>query len=349
MYLRLILLIFITAPCFGASVTKKLNKRRIVKIDEGADSGFTKGVRVCFYTANGRRAACGKVVKSKETLSYVRISKTKFFKRIKTGFEARLYQKSSNTGATNEVAGGGAHRNNVKIGYLFTAMSPTTYNNVLYDAPASTSATGLDSLWKKDIAVSGSLIGFYGEGEFAVGDTFAVAIGLRYVSNSATNAVSDYNLSVSSKFVESSQTGTALGFYSDFTFLDIAMTPSFFWRMSSGLDFDQSTVEFKADQKTDAGESTPIATYKSSITTASLRLGTNFNLLAIGPMGFILGANILVPLAEFGKSTTADVTDSQASQLSVGTEGANDDLANIIDHKKGSVGAQIYLSTYLSF
>src|SRR5690606_11184165 len=92
-----------------------------------------------------------------------------------------------------------SHRTNVKIGYLFTAVSPTTYNNVLYDAPDSTTQTGLDSLWKKDAAISSSIIGFYGEGEFAVGNTYAVAIGLRYVSNSATNAVSDYNLSVASK------------------------------------------------------------------------------------------------------------------------------------------------------
>ncbi len=343
-YLRLILIFFISGSSYGASVVKKISKSKVVKLDEGSAAGFDKGARVCVYSDSGKRAACGKVVKTAEDKSYVRISRKRSFRRVKVGMEARLYKKNRTSKQTDSTAK--EHRNNIKFGYLFTAMSPTSYNNVLYNAPTN-STQSLDSLWKKDAAVSSSVIGAFGEGEFAVGQSYAVAIGLRYIINSATNAVSDYNISEPTKFVESTQSGSAIGFYTDFTFLDVSFTPSFFWRLSSGLDFEMSSVAYEAIQKDDSGsENSTIATYKSSITTASLRLGTNLNLLAIGPIGFVLGTNLLVPLAEFGKSSTADVTDPQTSQISVQ---GDTDLINAVDHKKSSFAAQVVLGTYLSF
>ena len=234
LFLTLCFAIFLSSSVHAATVTAKSSKRRLVKIDEGAAAGFIKGAKVCIWNDAGKKVACGTVRRAKDNFAYLRVKSKKRLKRIKKGMEVKLY-KAPGSDPTESIAskknGGTDHRYNVKLGYVFTALTPSTYNKLTY-SPVSGS-TAQDSLWKSEGAASSSLFGFALDGEMGVGESMAVAFGLRYRLNRDFLAQSDYN-DVKTQYVDIKQTGSAIGLYSDFTFLDLDIGTTFFGALVQG-------------------------------------------------------------------------------------------------------------------
>lgn len=339
----------------AAQVTQVLKKRSAVRIDEGTSSGMARGNTICFFNQSGKKIACGKIRRANANSAIVGISKTRI-QRIRKGFEATVSGGKKTKGSSGKqivtLDIGLDHRTNIKGGYIFSVLTPSKYNKLTYNAPKDQTEK-VDSLWTQESTSSNSPIGFFAEGEFGIGERMALSIGLRYRYFRDFVPISDYNKEVTqrSRFAEVEQKASALGLYSDFTFLDIPFSPSFFFRMSSGLDIDQSSVEINASQKNDEGtENVNIASYKSSLTVLSLRLGMNLNFLIAGPLGVSFGINGLIPAAAFGKSASADVKDPQAdSNFSGGSKGASKDLIDAVGHDKSSFGAEIFFATYFAF
>ena len=96
--IALILLTFVTSEA-QATITKLLKKRRVVVIDDG---DVSKGDKVCFFNASGRKRACGKVVKVKEDKSYVKVKSKKRFRRLKKGMTHEVSGGSRGGGARAE-------------------------------------------------------------------------------------------------------------------------------------------------------------------------------------------------------------------------------------------------------
>ena len=65
------------------------------------------------------------------------------------------------------------------------------------------------------------------------------------------------------------------------------------------------------------------------------------------PVGARLGANLLLPLAEFGRATTITQNDAYTKRLPSADGEA--DLTKALGHKKSSFAAEIYIGVYLGF
>ena len=347
-------IVFFASGAYSATVTAVRTEKGIVKIDEGVAGGFKKGVKICFFNEDKKRLGCAKVAKSTPDYSLIRIKSKKLLARIKKGMTAEL-QNGAGVEASGEVTvaeGSSDFRNNLKLGYLFTAITPTKFNKLTYKAPSSASASGLDSLWEAESVTSRSLFSVIAEGEFGIGASIALAIGLRYRMFGAYEATSDYNTdpTLIEKYVALEQESSSVGIYSDFNFLSIAFTPSFIWNLSSGIDIDMPSVDFKATQKSDAGsDSVDIASYKSSMTLLSLRLGTDLTYV-LSPIGLIIpGITLVVPLTSFGDKESATVNDPQAAMLSAGQEGGKADLIKSVGHVKNSFALEVLLGASIIF
>lgn len=344
--------LFLTKLGAAATVTSINTAKKIIKIDEGVAGGFDKGAKVCFLNEANKKVGCARVGKSTPTHALIRIKSDKLLGKIQKGMAVELASGTAEVGTGEVTVAESTYdaRHNFKLAYILTAMTPTKFNKLTYAAPTTASASGLGSLWKKDSVTSMSLFAVVAEGEFGIGESLSMAIGLRYRMFGAYEAVSDYNTdpTLIEKFVSIEQKSSAIGFYTDFGLLNVAFTPSFHWKLTSGLDIDMPSVDFKATQKNESGtESVSIATYKSSMTLASLRLGTAFTFV-ISPVGLIIpGLNVVVPLAVFGAKESAEVADPQESMLS--SKNGEDDLKKSIAHTKNSVALEILLGTSIIF
>lgn len=367
----LFIAILIPTKAVEAAKVKAINKKKgLIKIDEGKLNGFIKKAKVCVFNKKGKKIACGRVRKANKKSAYVKISK-KRIKRVKKGYDVRLKTPKIPTIAGEDaaiIAAISDHRTNIKLAWLVSVLTPAVYNKLTYLPPYEknesdvyTIQSSADSIWKNEDSSSLSILGFVLESEFSVGDSAAMSVGLRYRAYRPFVAQADYipkteNLD---QFIETEQEATAIGFYADYTYLDIALGDAIFWRNAVGLDIDMSTQTFKAthkvapeDGKDPSGEELgEIAKATTKLTIASLRLGTNFNWMVFEPVGAILGLNLLVPLATFAESYSGEVSDPHVVSnevLGSGVDG-KDDLKEAINHTKASFGAEVILGAYFAF
>ena len=338
----------LSAPALGQKVVGKNKKRKVIRISGGKAKGFIKGARVCFFGKKGKKVACGKVVRAGGKASFAKVS-PKRFRRVRKGMTAKLQGAAGQAegalaDATDSVtqgstSGAPSHLTNFKLGYIISFLSPATYEKLTYSPPAADASEGsVGSLWKADSTSSLSIFGFIAEGDFGIGDSMAASFGLRFRYYRDFIAQSDYSATEKNLYVETEQTASAMGFYTDFTFLNIGTSGTFF-QMSSGLDYDMSTVEFKATQKDDDGEDVQgeIASATSSLSVISLRLGMDVGMTIFDPIGILGGINLLVPVAEMGASFSGKINDTNETLLS---GSGDEDLETALDHKKASFGAE---------
>jgi len=90
--LTTIMLVNITF-CKAAEVTKINQLKGQVFINEGKDTGFVFSAKVCFFSSSNKEMICGKVLRTTNSYSIIKIKDRRKTKRIKVGSEAILYQR----------------------------------------------------------------------------------------------------------------------------------------------------------------------------------------------------------------------------------------------------------------
>jgi len=348
-HFRTSLLAFACCLMFGETaaaqkVVRVMKERGVVALDVGTSAGFDRGAKVCIEARGNRVAACGDIVRAQANRSFVRIPQN--IERIRRGMTAKLQEGSAKS--TGTASTGGAHRRNIKGYYIFSAMTPASFNKLTYKAPEA--AGEVDSLWQVSEAASNSLIGFGGEIEFPITNSLSLALGGRYRFYRGAVIEANYDLinRNDALFVEIEQAGSAMGLWIDTYFYDLKFTDSVMLRFSTGLDIDMSEVTFKAERKNDndAADIVTVAESTSSLGLASLRLGSHFVFL-LGPVGLSTSLNAVVPLMAFSDSFSASGDDPNASNLAGGKELAAD-LQEQLAHQK-AMGLEILVGASLSF
>lgn len=333
----LIVLLLLSNSAYTAEVKKRLKKKRIM-ISEGKDSGFKKGVKVCIYK-DDEQVACGKVIKAKSKSAYVKIKKSKDFKKIKKGMEAKIDGDKGDDkkeGISPKVAGA----TNIKLGYILTPITPGIFNVPSYSDPQETT---VNTLWSADQVSSLSIFGITAEFGFGIGSSKAV-IGVRSREYKSFSVATDYT-SDSSNFAETSISGISVGGYFDFNYLIWnlgSMTVDF----GNGLDLDNTTVSLQTSHRDDADTiDNSLYTLESILQTVSLRTNLNINLF-LDPLGIQIGTTLLIPLSSAVSDTiiTSDTNNTYLSELT-----AEQDIRQAVDHRQGSVGLELNFSAYIAF
>lgn len=357
----------ISSGAWGATITAISKKKALIKIDEGTSAGFNKAVKACIYDEADKKLACGKVTKAKAKIAFIKVSKKVLKKlakgnivKVATGADAKGGKgEEDGTNPTQDSSGIVPHRTNFHVAAVPGFVAPASYNKLTYKPPFDADGTKQDSfntLWQSEGASSMSLFGVQIAGEFAIGQSNSISVGLRYATYREFVAQADYDTSDLEQYVETTETATAIGLFTDFTYYEIPFTNSFFWRNSVGLDIDMSTVTFKATHKSQDGDdegsdtATPLGdifTATSKLTVVSLRLGTNLNWTVFEPIGIVVGPQILIPITTFGANFSAKVTDPHATENSA--YDGETDLKEALGHKKASFGVQMLLAAYVAF
>lgn len=289
-------LLFLTLKSSDASaavVTKVSPKKKLVMIDEGTNTGFTKGVKVCFF-AEDKKIACGKVSKSKKTTAMVKVSKR--IKLVKQGQTASLdtglgASSSSSTGTSSTA---------LRFLYLpyFLPLTPATYNIVTYQGALSEQDASLWNIVSPYDTMT--LFSFGLEFEFS-----SLRLGAHYKAYTGYPVETDYDPQNSNLYTSSLLDATAMGGYVDYVL----------WRagdftLATGLDADMTTVSLITTRKDDNATEEEIELYKvsASSTILSLRLPLRYEPNFAG-MGLTFGVNLMLPLTSLGDSASATVND----------------------------------------
>lgn len=324
--LPFLLWLALTSPIFGASVEKVNRTTGTILIGAGKSDGLSKGDKVCFFNDNGKKIGCGTVRKLKKNAALVKVGK-KAAKRIKEGY------------ATDVKGGGGggpSGASKLKLAYILTPMTPASYNKLTYLPPDG--APQVDSLWAVTEKASNSFVGFGAEYELGLSGGNALAVGGRLRLYREFTSQADYD-GDPTHFAEVNQTGTAIGLWADYYFLKIGSL-----RLGAGADLDMSTQTFAAGFKTDAGDEQFLAEATTKATVISLRTVAAMELF-LDPIGFHIGANILLPLTS-SVSGSADVVDqANGGKLTVDP---NEDLLAAINHKS-QFGLELFLAAFIAF
>jgi hypothetical protein len=334
---------------WGASVKDVNTKKKIVGVDLEEDETAEVGTRICFLTPTGKDIDCGDVTKVKGTMVLVKVKSAKKLKRIKPGGAARVGEASE----TAEDDGGALPAKNVKAkkqpfriwGFYSPGLAtPTAYNKIGYAAPAAGETP--ETLWESDKKVSQTLFGAALQVGIPIG-SFSLNPGFRFRSFNPSVVDADYVQKQENPYVRTEQTGSAIGFWTDFQYLRIPFTSSMGLGLVGGLDFDMSTVTMKTTKKDDTG-ATPeadVVSATSKLTVVSLRLGATLDFMFVKVFGSALAFNIQVPLAETGRQLDASFEDGEDR----GLEDAKKDFEKKLGHGKNTVGLEIALGPVLAF
>lgn len=352
--LFLFLVVFATGQTDAATVKKRFKKNGGLMIDEGKNTGFTKGSEVCFYDNEDTEIHCAKVYKAKKTKAIIKIRKKKHFKKIKKGMTVKL--KNADTEQTQaKVASEESQQEgameatpstrgtNIKIGYVLSPITPSVYNVFYYGDP---NQTAVNTLWKADRTSSLSPVGFGIELGIAIG-SYDLNLGLR------SRAYKPFTISANytperAFYAETKLNADSQGVWIDFTWMK-AQFGTFSIDFGNGIDVDLSNLTMETTQKNDNDGGSEVTLYEatSNFTTISLRNNLNFNFF-FDPIGFQLGGSVLVPLSG---SLADDITvsDPQADQYLGGDNTPEEDVRAAINHRMSSVALELFVSAYYSF
>ena len=255
LFLLFITATFISTATYAATVQKIIKKKRVVVIDTGKNDGANKGDRYCFYNTKNKRVACGKIVKANRTKSYVRVSK-KRLRRIKSGYEARPREAAiAKSNMANFKSGPGAptkgRGHNVKLVYSLGLLPQTRYDLAGYSPETFVTRS---IVWEKcqnigegncDEPTPLSVLGGGGEFEYALSPSMSVAVGARFkiIETLSIDTSRFPNNQNPNEFVRSEVTGTGIGGWVDFYFLNINLFKNAGIKIGGGLDLELASVE----------------------------------------------------------------------------------------------------------
>ena len=333
-----------------AGTVKSVSKKLVtVELDE--EETHAKDDELCFFTKKGKQVACGtvtKVSKSAATIT-VKVESLKDAKKVRPGMgvgaegEAPEAAATAGKGAKTEKAYKGKKSPFRIWGFLNPAIaSPAVFKKVSYLAPETEPA---ETLWSADEDVKSTLIGFGLQVGIPMG-AFSLNPGFRYRSFTGSVVDADYVPQRASPYASVEQSATALGFFLDFQYYRMPIGSIMWLNMTSGIDADMSTVNVKATKVDDTtDEESSIVDATSKLTLLSLRVGAGLDFLFTKSFGAQFGLNLLVPLAEFGKSFSGSFADDEGRGLA--DPGA--DLETALAHKKGGIGIDATLGLVIAF
>ena len=76
--------------CRAAQVTRINQPKGQIFINEGKDTGFIFGAKVCFFSPSGKELVCGNVLRTSASSAVVRVKNRRETKKIEIGAEAML-------------------------------------------------------------------------------------------------------------------------------------------------------------------------------------------------------------------------------------------------------------------
>ena len=100
-FLSILTIVLVSASFCQAAIVTKINQSKgQISISEGKDAGFVFGSKVCFLSISNDRMICGRVLRTTESYSIVRIRNSRETKEIKMGSKAVLYIEEDKTAMT---------------------------------------------------------------------------------------------------------------------------------------------------------------------------------------------------------------------------------------------------------
>ena len=339
MYLALGFMLFVSSSLNAATVIKKRAKKSVIVIDEGKASGFEKGVRVCFYSPNDKKRACGKVVRAKKKRAFIRVPR-KRFKKVRKGFAAEIADGGGGGGSSSGSMSGTA----LRMSYLPAVVSTATYNKINFKPPEGTAET----LWDNAGASNNTFFGFGGGLEFR---DFGLDIGFKYRIYQAYLVDTSWSplQSQQANFVDHKLEGNSIGISIDYLMYS-NMGGGSALAYGFGLDVDNSTITFSAIHKNDddASFENSLFTASSAGSIISLRVPFRYDLGVDSSFGLSFGGALLIPVSG-APTTSVEIAENeeQINNLS-GIEPADDFIA-ALGHTKSSVGFDLLIGFYLVF
>ena len=332
---------------YSATILEIDTEKSHVKIDSGKNDSLRKKDRVCFFTPEGKKVACGIIVKLNATQSLVLVSK-KSIQKINMKLEAKPIPPEENEASQTPITlTSQMDTNNIKLLYPFTLFSTVSFQKLAYQMPPSTSAK-VTSLWKQMGTPSMIVSGLGVEGQFIVKKA-TVATGIKSIKYSFSSDA--YYDSDSRNAAIVNEDASILGLWADYYYLKIDR--GFYGiTFGNGLEMNKSTIKLKATQTNDdsAAIENQLANGQSNMTLFALRTVGNVHTY-VWHMGVSAGMNLLIPLA--GTSTfKGDVTSPHVSQID-GIDGnaskPQKDLQRSLSHKKSAFGLELIFSGYYTF
>jgi len=103
-FLSILIIVLISAAfCQAAEVMKINQSKGQVFINKGKSAGFTFNSKVCFPSTLNKGMICGKVLRTTDSYSIVRIKDRRETKRIEIGSQAYIFDEKGNRIVTNPV------------------------------------------------------------------------------------------------------------------------------------------------------------------------------------------------------------------------------------------------------
>jgi hypothetical protein len=334
----------------AATVKKLKAPKRIVILDEGTKTGFLKKKKVCFYDAEKKKVACGRVRAAKGKISSILIKKEADFAKITVGMLAEIENIDNkdvkitiDENAPAPVEEGYAAPWYIGLYGAFPLRDSVSYQNLVYETPLGQPA---ESMWSQDSAVKA--VGVGGELGFGI-KSFTLAIGARSRTYSPKRVSADYanpdNDFYFEEYVETIGTGKALGYWLDFYYL------RWDWGVASlnlgnGIDMDNSSVSFTMDHLKDgSSDSQRYYDVKSTLKAMSLRTSLLLD-FKFGPVGFKMGSIIYIPLSQ-QQSITVEQKDPFTTMY-LKDKTAEEDVKDKLGHKS-QVGVDLLLMGYFAY
>jgi len=335
---RFAILLMSTSSLYGATITAVSQKKRAVRIDAGAQMGFSEGKILCFFVrGDDAPVLCGPISQSAPNHAFVEVSETDILK-LQKGMIAQLKgdKKDHEEDPQAETSALG-HSTKASLFSLTAAYQPflllpfsVTVPN--YAAPPSGSQQAT-SLWTADhtltsaYAMTLALEGTY--------NPFHLLMGARYLQLGANPVQTDYTASDLTLYAERSFSDSAMGFYGDYLWMQGPRLS-----LGTGLDITQNSVTSTTVEHNNAGTlNKTLFTVKSTLTVVSLHIPVRFQQPLFSKIAINLGADLLVPLFSMESHTV-----SQSDSLNGGkVSDPSTDAFNALAHKKSAVGLDLII------
>ena len=357
--IALIALAFFASDSAQAAITKLLKKRKVVVIDDG---DVSKGDRVCFYSASGRKRACGKVVKVKEEKSYVKVKSKKRFRRLKKGM-AHEVNPSSGSGSKMH----GSHSFVLRLLYTPGFMGRSKFEYIdsnQNEGGEDGHFTQLDdSIIKENDSTSSKVARIFPwasgglEGEIFFTPTMSLAMGGRYTYlNLSPRVIHNLFEEQHAEHLLTRYRGQELSFWLDFFPLHIT---DLGLRLGVGGEFTMSNISMESDRMID--EEMPDGTTKKQILSALAFKGTsNANIVSVRlsarkdfPMGgYGMGIGVTGVISPTAISSAFTLDGDPHDSILNPYEGSNKkermiaDLEAALDHTNNMLSLVFGLSIY---
>lgn len=311
---------------------KHSKKAAYVEVNAGNKDGLALKDEVCFlYKKSNKNIACGKVYRSREEKSWVRIKKKyknkikKHHKDIKVTFEAKTEAIAIKPAPPTPIIKKEEKSIAIKAFYHLAPLTPVKFNALGNDA--STLSANSITQWINNSTVNSSFIGFGALFEYK---PWNMSTGFRFSLFSAAPSENDWDQTNKDLYTTTSISSYSLSFYGDYSFIKK-------WgiTLGAGLDVDVNLLSFDTTLKPDE---VSLYLLNSTLMTFSLRLPITYQYNFSDSLGLTFAINSMIPLyaLSLGGDPTLpeEATNQKLSTATNGTIDEGEDLKISLDHSK---------------